>query len=434
LAEVGSLSRLWTEGRPAERGWREALVFEFLPYGLLGLAVALDFVIRGGSGRDLAINLALAGAAGAWTLVMVTLHPGWTVDRPVLGPLFMAVLVALMAAMVVQAPWFGFYTFSGYLYTFRVLRGHWRLAGIIAVAVIQATSQVGGAPGTDPGGLGVYALVIFFNVCLLGVMMWVLRAGEDHRSRLLRANQELGEVNRRLEAALAEKEGLQRQLLAQAREAGVTDERQRMAREIHDTLAQGLTGIITQLQAAEQAPAGGGEWRRHLDAAARLARESLSEARRSVHAMRPEPLENARLPEALAEVAGGWSALHGVPAPVSTTGDPQPLPPDIEIALLRTAQEALANVARHAHATRVGLTLSYMDGLVTLDVRDDGMGFDPARNGGAHANGTPPGGFGLTAMRDRLGLLAGSLAVESEPGAGTAISASVPVPVRVDEA
>ena len=188
----------------------------------------------------------------------------------------------------------------------------------------------------------------------------------------------LREANRRLEATLAENAGLHQQLLTQAREAGVLDERQRMAREIHDTLAQGLTGIITQLQAAEQAADDPAGWHRHFDAATRLARESLSEARRSVDALRPEPLETARLSEALADVAGRWSALHGIPVQVTTTGTARPMRPEAEVALLRTAQEALANVAKHAQATRVGVTLSYMEYEVALDVRDDGRGFDLA--------------------------------------------------------
>ena len=150
-----------------------------------------------------------------------------------------------------------------------------------------------------------------------------------------------------------------------------------MAREIHDTLAQGLIGVVTQLQAAGAAdePA---VWRRHHDSAIDLARESLTEARRSVHALRPEPLASGRLDDALAEVAARWSERHGVTAEFTTTGAARRLPPAAEDALLRTAQEALANAARHAAATRVGVTLSYLDHDVALDVRDDGRGFDPA--------------------------------------------------------
>ena len=125
-----------------------------------------------------------------------------------------------------------------------------------------------------------------------------------------RALVELGEANRKLEAALEENAGLHAQLLVQAREAGVLDERQRMAREIHDTLAQGLAGIVTQLEAAEQAAAS------TLAAApghaAALARESLTEARRSVHALEPAALEQARLPDALGEVARRWAEVNDV--------------------------------------------------------------------------------------------------------------------------
>ena len=109
-----------------------------------------------------------------------------------------------------------------------------------------------------------------------------------------------------------------------------------------------------------------------------------------------------------------------MPATVTTTGQPRPVGPDIEVAPLHTAQEALANVAKHARAKRVGLTLSYMDDVITLDVRDDGMGF------AAPSPSLRNGSFGLTAMRQRVEGLAGSLEVESEPGAGTTVAASVP--------
>jgi signal transduction histidine kinase len=213
-----------------------------------------------------------------------------------------------------------------------------------------------------------------------------------------------------------------------------------MAREIHDTLAQSLAGIITQLQAADQVSRDA-ERRRHLDAAQWLARESLSEARRSVHALRPEPLEHGRIEQALRQVTERWSALHGVAATVTTTGPVGPMPPQAELTLLRTAQEALANVAKHAAASRVGLTLSYFGDQVTLDIRDDGSGFTPRTGEQIHNIGTPRapgpapdsgdgppmGGYGLTAMRERVEGLTGSLTIESEPGAGTTISASLPV-------
>jgi len=107
---------------------------------------------------------------------------------------------------------------------------------------------------------------------------------------------------------------------------------------------------------------------------------------------------------------------------VNTTGTTRPIGPEAEVALLRAAQEALANVAKHAEASRVGLTLSYLDNEVALDVRDDGKGFHPDANG-HHSTG----GFGLVAMRQRMESLSGTLQIESEPGYGTTISARVPV-------
>ena len=134
-------------------------------------------------------------------------------------------------------------------------------------------------------------------------------------------------------------------------------------------------------------------------------------------------LAEARLPDAIGDLARRWAQLNGVDAALTTTGDARPLHPDVEVALLRTAQEALANVAKHARAGRVGLTLSYLEDLVILDVRDDGAGFEPAAR---RPTGSPDGGFGLTGMRHRVQRLAGRLEIESQPGAGTVVSATVP--------
>ena len=123
-----------------------------------------------------------------------------------------------------------------------------------------------------------------------------------------------------------------------------------MAREIHDTIAQGLTGVITQLEAAQQSWNDEAEMRRHLANAAGLARSSLAEARRSVQAIRPGPLDRSRLPDALSEVTDRWSSVSGVAASMRIVGETRPLAPHVEVALLRAAQEALANTAKHAAA------------------------------------------------------------------------------------
>jgi signal transduction histidine kinase len=253
-----------------------------------------------------------------------------------------------------------------------------------------------------------------------------IKAQNERRRAMI---DELNAVNARLSETLDENAGLHAQLLVQAREAGMLDERARMAREIHDTIAQGLTGIVAQLEAAGAADGKADLQGRHIDTARALARESLTEARRSVAALAPGRLVEAHLPDAIADMAKRWSETSGVDVVVDTTGDPRPLLPEIEVALFRVAQEALANVGKHASATRAGLTMSYMDDVVVLDVRDDGIGFGrdttPAPSGGS--------GFGLGAMEQRVRRVAGTLTVESAPGEGTALSASVPaIPAEVD--
>jgi signal transduction histidine kinase len=398
-----------------------------LPYVMLVIVASMTVVLKWGeSTGDLLIDLGLAAAAGLWMLWNFTLHPAWR-QRPRRMAVFFIVLAILMALLVLRAPWYGFFTFTGYLYAFYLPAGRPRAAGVALIALITATSQNGGLPKHwTAGAVGIYLVIICINVGVASALTWfgwVSAQQNDQRKQMV---EELSEANQRLETILEENQGLHDQLLAQAREAGVLDERQRMAREIHDTLAQGLTGIITQLQAAERHGQSEDERQRHLELATQLARDSLTEARRSVRAMQPEPLESARLPEALADVAGKWTRIHGVPATVTTTGQPRRIRLDAEITLLRAAQEALVNVARHARAGKVGLTLSYMEDQVTLDIRDDGVGFDPQPAGAmvpARAGGS---GYGLLAMRQRIEGVAGTLEVESAPGGGTAISASVP--------
>jgi signal transduction histidine kinase len=217
-----------------------------------------------------------------------------------------------------------------------------------------------------------------------------------------------------------------RELAAAERQAGVLEERERLAREIHDTLAQGFTSIVLQLQAAEAAWAAGSPGARlHLEQARRTASENLAEARRLVWALQPEPLGDASLAEALARLTDRLAEEQGVQATTRVTGAPRPLPTATEVALLRITQEALANVRRHARAGRVTVTLSYMEDLAVLDVQDDGVGFDPRATG--RAAGPEEGGFGLAAMRQRVDRLGGSLVVESAPGTGTTLVVELPV-------
>jgi signal transduction histidine kinase len=204
-------------------------------------------------------------------------------------------------------------------------------------------------------------------------------------------------------------------------------ERHRMAREIHDTLAQGFTSIVMNLEAAEGAmPQGFMRAQHHLNQARITARESLTEARRLVWALRPDLLEEASLPDALGELAQRWSQESGITAAFATTGTPCPLLPEIEATLFRVAQEALSNVRKHARgASRAALTLSYMGDTVALDTRDDGAGFDPAREV-EKVRDRYSGGFGLRGMRERVEGVGGTLSIESAPGEGSALVVELP--------
>ena len=413
----------WLEDSPARRWPR---ITGVAPYGLLLLLAGFTIAQKGTAPGSLLIDLVLCLLLAAWMLVMFTLR-STVPDRTGHVVVFLAGLLLLTGVLIFRDSWFGVFTPAAYFFCFRLLGWPWLLVGVGTTAVLAGSAQASGIDVSSTVGVISYVAVVVVNLVPMCGLAWLAWRGARRNEERNKTLQALSEANRRLTASLAENAVLHQQLLDQARQAGIADERQRMAREIHDTLAQGLTGIVTQLQAAEHASGDPKAWQRHITAATGLARESLTEARRSVHALRPQPLRTARLAEALTDVADRWSALHGITAQVTTTGTVLALTPDAEVALLRIAQEALANVAKHAQASRVGVTLSYLEHEVALDVRDDGRGFDPALDRGAVADETQmSGGFGLVAMRQRIEGLHGTLQVESEPGFGTAISACVP--------
>ena len=219
-------------------------------------------------------------------------------------------------------------------------------------------------------------------------------------------------------------EATQHDLAIAERQAGILEERQRLAREIHDTLAQGLTSIVMHLEAAEEALAQDSiAAQQHLNQARQTARDSLTDARRFVWALRPESLARDPLPKAIMRVAERWSEEHHLLAHTNITGTLRSLPPEIEVTLLRAAQEALANVSKHARASEVTLTLSYMNDAVALDIQDNGLGFDQVL-----AASSPNGdNFGLVAMRQRVEQWGGTLTIESVPQEGTTLAIEIPL-------
>ncbi|MEU7985214.1 sensor histidine kinase [Streptosporangium canum] len=358
-----------------EAGW--VRVFHLLFYTCLTVAATIVLLEGGPDPATLALTALMAG----WYAFFVARRPA-LLER--LNPMawHLLVLIALQSALIRMDPAYETTLFGMFALPYLLLPGRWGYAG--TVMLVFSSSAAGGLIETIPHDPSVLGRLVG-NIMLATVMGLFARD-------LIRHSE-------------------------QNRVVGTLEERARLAREIHDTLAQGFSGIIAQLEAAEQGIDDPDTVRKRISLAKQLARDSLNEARRSVDALRPEPLERAELHEALAAVAERWSAATGVLVAVSVDGELRRLPVEVETTVLRAAQEALANVARHARAGRAALTLSYMDEEVTLDVLDDGTGFDPAAAGG---------GYGLIAMRERASRSGGTVTVESAPGGGTTLCVSIP--------
>ena len=211
-------------------------------------------------------------------------------------------------------------------------------------------------------------------------------------------------------------------LFSQSTRIGALEERNRLAREIHDTLAQGITAVALQLEHADALLDAGTDPRRAQQAvrqALTLTRANLEETRRSLHDLRAAPLEGRTLAEALAALAAEWSTGGETEATFTVVGDVPTLSVRIETALYRVAQEALANVRRHAEARHVLLRMEAQARRITLLIEDDGKGFD--------TDEVRDGRYGLIGLNERLHLLGGTLRVESGPGDGTRLEAVLPL-------
>jgi signal transduction histidine kinase len=397
------------DGQQCERGsdaWDQYdWVWDAALYTLLGLITVLVVLDPAtGDGRWAAV--ALAGATAGWHLTLQRL--GVSEARPRLVLVYLAGLLVLWFVLAGIHPAYFSLLLVLYPQVFRYLRMSRAVpaAVTLTVAVVWREVLVSGRPLSENWGAIVGGLISVVFGTLFA--LWL--------TRIIDQSYERRRLIEQLEATRGE--------LAEAeREGGRLAERQRLARDIHDTLAQGFVSIVLQLQAAEaELPEDADEARNHLERARRTARDNLAEARRLVWDLRPEALSAAPLGEALGRLAGRVAEETGLAATATVTGTPQPLSADTEVTLLRVTQEALANVTRHAGAGRVAVTLSYMDGEAALDVRDDGAGFAPTADG--HG---PNGGLGLRGMRERVEALGGRLAVESAPGRGTTIAVTVPV-------
>ncbi len=360
------------------------------------------YLIGHGFGDDAPVIM-----AGAVLLVVVYLaYP--SVSRStssIAAPLWCLMLVVVWLVLVILAPSFSWVAVTLVFVALRVLRFPQASAvvGLMIVAVIVAWTRMQGE--FDP-------TIVAGPICIAGLAVLAYRLLERDSA----ARQGLLDALRDAQGDLAEVQ----------HHAGVLAERTRLSREIHDSVAQGLTSINLLLQAAER------EWTTrptvahdHVGHAACTARSSLDEVRRVVRDLAPAELDNGD-PTALADALhrAGEEAIVDTDTTVTVHvhGTPRAMPADVSTALLRSARGALANVVEHAAATEASVSLTYQPDSVSLDVRDNGIGFN--------ANIIAPNrtrGRGLAGIQSRAQHFNGQLAIESTPGEGTTIALSIPV-------
>jgi signal transduction histidine kinase len=317
-----------------------------------------------------------------------------------LGVAWLAVLAALWAgaSFLVTADfvWLAFPLFYLYLWMLRARAGLLSVAGGLGIAI--------GALAID-GGLEIAEVI----GPVVGAVVAVISAS-SYKGLL--------DEHRRTQELLAELEAT-RDLLAEAeRESGALEERRRIAREVHDTIAQGLSSIILLSRAAKLSPGDEQERIREIEG---IAQDNLDEARRIVAALNPTELDDDPLPQAMEHVTSKAADAAGIKSRFAVAGESLRMSLDSEVVFLRIAQEALANVRAHARAYRVDVSLTYAEDGTTLEVADDGVGFDRGLVGR-----TSDSGFGLQVMEERVAAVEGTLTVASVPGSGTVVSAWIP--------
>ena len=230
----------------------------------------------------------------------------------------------------------------------------------------------------------------------------------------------IGKLTAKQAELIRELEAAHDELARSERSRGVLEERTRMAGEIHDTLAQGFTSIVLLARVGTRSTVDAGDILGSIES---TAQENLDTARRLVESSRPDELDGASLPDALRRHLQASLPDH-VGGELEVVGTPHPLPGSVETVLLRAAQEGIRNACTHAQPSRVDLTLSYLEDVVTLGVRDDGIGFVA---GAVHDRGTLTGGQGLGTLTRRVESLSGRVKIESSDGRGAVLTVQLPI-------
>lgn len=302
------------------------------------------------------------------------------------------------------------------------------LAGAANIDVLRCSRLKNAEREGDPSSLGLRfhaSVPIYAGEMALGILNV---ASEDWRELTEEELQLLHIVGDQIGLAIQRARLAEEQTRAAARLATI-EERNRLAREIHDTLAQGLAAITLQLETADALSEPRPE-RAHeaIRRALTLARANLEEARRSVIDLRAAPLQNRTLPEALRELTRETEREGITVTYQHGPADFPLLPPRLETGIYRIAQEALTNVQKHARASHVRLTLMLEEDELCLYVYDNGCGFQVDETLGTQARfGAQAGHFGLTGINERVKLLGGTLCIDSTPGSGTCLVICVPL-------
>ncbi len=393
-------------GRPmSERGWQITLVVHHVVVAVLVAVAMVDAAVEESGAREAVLLAALAVLALAYATVGGPALVRRDHRRAAGYLLVLVVVIGVLAWILPELLFLLFMAFPQVWFMVEGLRSGalWTLALGAAAAFGPTVHWV---QGTEPFDLQTLVGVAFS----LAMGAWVTSVLEHSDQR--------AELIRELESTRAELAVLHHQ-------QGMVAERERLAREVHDTLAQGYTSIVVLAQTAAAAlpedPALAAE---RLAVIEEVARENLAEARAMVAAFAPVALDSATLVEALQRLAERFGRETGLATRLDTValGSIGPaLSRAEEIVLLRGAQEALANVRRHASASAVVLRVSRVgsgeDTHVSVHVEDDGVGFDPAASAGV----------GLAGLRDRAEEVGGAVDVRSAPGEGTRVTVRVPV-------
>lgn len=400
-AAVPDSDAIAEDRRESSASWRRIALIWMVSWHF-ALAVCAVLIVTGH--QPLWLLAPLAGMSASYLL----LEYPWLVDRA--GPrsvFYHLAIVSVLSYVIVWADLGLTFLASIVLSQFTPLTAFGRrgIATLTAVAAVL-TSPVALSSGLDGGSLIGWALTagsaLLFNIFIGGFFVVMLN---DHDRR--------GSLIRELAATRAELERVNH-------EAGARQERERLAREIHDTLAQGFTSLLMLVQAAEATlDTDPRTTRERLELAARTARENLAEARALIGG---DPTAGLPLDTALRRAAARIGEELGIAMSVDIAGAPHLLSANAQVVTLRVAQEALANVRKHARAGVVDVRLAYSAAGLTLTVVDDGVGMD----GALPSSPGSPGGFGLRSMRERVEQVGGVLTITSAVGAGTRVEAEVP--------